>query len=241
MYNESFNDFVNECIKQKQFVGTGNPNSEILFIGKESAINQNDTTAMDWYNSNSFDWKNRIEKNESEIYEYFVDENHPLRKNWGKNTWSKYQKLSDEIFQTKTKPFYVNFLKNIFTTEVNDSPSEKTFNANRESIADRKLLFKESKFVQNFKVVVLACSDYFKNNDEVREIDDTFGVKFIGDEKGKYYYSKGNWFFIHKNKNESKMVIHTRQLSTNVNSELLEDIGKIISEFLDKSTNPNIG
>ncbi|WP_215046542.1 hypothetical protein [Tenacibaculum piscium] len=230
MYKQNFRDFVNEC--KKQFVGTGNPNSKILFIGKESAINQNDIIAMNWYNSNSLDWENRIDKNETEIYEYPVNENHPLRNNWGKNTWSKYQKLSDIIFQTQTKPFYVNFLKNVFTTEVNDSPSEKTISANKDSITDRKKLFKESDFIQQFNIVVLACSDYFKNNDNIREIDNTFGVNYIGDKKGKYYYSKGNWFFIHKNTDESKMVIHTRQLSTNVNNKLLNDMGKIINEFM---------
>ncbi len=232
MYEESFKCFVEKCSKSEYFVGTGNPNGKILFIGKESAINQSDEKAMNWYNSNAKEWKARIDEKIADVYEYYVDENHPLRKNWGKNTWSKYQKLNDEIFQTQTKPFYVNFLKNIFTTEVNDSPSEKTFNANKDSISDRKLLFKESDFIQKFKIVVLACSDYFINNDEIREIDDTFGVEYIGDKNGKYYYSKGNWFFIHKNTDESKIVIHTRQLSTNVNNELLTDMGKIINEFM---------
>lgn len=125
---------------------------------------------------------------------------------------------------------------------MNDSPSEKTAFANKDSINDRKLLFKNSSFIQSFKVVVLACSDYFTNNDSIREIDDTFGVSYIGDKKGKYYYSKGNWFFIHKNLEESKIVIHTRQLSTNVNNQLLQDMGNVINEFINgtkKSTNPN--
>lgn len=232
MYKQEFINFVNKCKSEKQFVGTGNPNANILFVGKESAINQDDLETMNWYNSNANDWETRIAKKINDIYEYSVDSNHPLRKNWGKNTWSKYQKLNDEIFQTQTKPFYVNFLKNVFTTEVNDSPSEKTYNANKNSIASRKKLFEESEFIQNFNIVILACSGYFKNNDEIREIDNTFGVKYIGDDNGKYYYSKGNWFFIHKNTNESKLVIHTRQLSTNVNNELLIDMGEIIHKFI---------
>ncbi|WP_298262596.1 hypothetical protein [uncultured Lutibacter sp.] len=242
MYCKHFETFVNNCIIEKQFVGTGNPNSNILFVGKESAINQNDIISMNWYLSNADEWKTRILNKKSDTYEYLVDENHKLRKNWGKNTWSKYQKLTDEIYQTKTQPYYVDFLKNVFTTEMNDSPSEKTAFANKDSINDRKLLFKNSSFIQSFKVVVLACSDYFTNNDSIREIDDTFGVSYIGDKKGKYYYSKGNWFFIHKNLEKSKIVIHTRQLSTNVNNQLLQDMGNVINEFINgtkKSTNPN--
>lgn len=82
MYCKHFETFVNNCIIQKQFVGTGNPNSNILFVGKESAINQNDEISMNWYLSNADEWKTRILNKKLDTYEYLVDKNHKLRKNW---------------------------------------------------------------------------------------------------------------------------------------------------------------
>ncbi|MBV7282869.1 hypothetical protein, partial [Corynebacterium sp. TAE3-ERU30] len=71
-------------------------------------------------------------------------------------------------------------------------------------------------------------SDYIKNNDKVREIDDVFGVKFY---KEKIYTEK-NKFFLHYNDDKTKLVIHTRQLSSNVKNDLLEDMAKIIIQHL---------
>jgi hypothetical protein len=227
MYSKSFKEFVNNGI-DSYFIGTGNPNEKILLVGKESAISPEDESGLEWYKNNAQDWQKHIAENISEVNEYEVGINHPLRKGWGKNTWSKYQKLSDHIRKEVSKPFHVNFLKYCFTTEMNDAPMEKTAKADKSGLKPRKELFKNSDFIQSFPVVVLACSDYIKNNDEVREIDDVFGVTYIGDEKGKYWYSNGNWFFLHYNENRTKLVIHTRQLSANVNNRMLEDMGGII-------------
>lgn len=233
MYSEEFVTFVKNGIG-KYFIGTGNPNSNILIVGKESAIDSNDNLGMCWYNNNAIDWKKHIFNNTSEELEYFVNENNHLRKGWGKNTWSKYQKLNDYIFEKTPKSFYVDFLKNIFTTEINDSPDKNTVNANKSGLNERKRLFKKSAFIQNFPVVILACSNYIQNNDNIREIDDIFNVTYFGDEKGKYWYNKGNWFFLHYTPDYKKLVIHTRQLSADVKNKMLEDMGRIVREHLIK-------
>lgn len=41
-----------------------------------------------------------------------------------------------------------------------------------------------------------------------------------------------NWFFTHFNNDKTKLVIHTRQLSANVKTDLLKDMGKVIREHL---------
>lgn len=44
-YTQEFKDFVNACIcpdGQNLYVGIGNPNANILFIGKEAAMNEAD-------------------------------------------------------------------------------------------------------------------------------------------------------------------------------------------------------
>lgn len=231
LYSSSFIEFVENGV-DKYFVGTGNPNSKILLIGKESAISSNDTFGREWYNDNALSWQNHIKSGSCECLEYVVGINHPLRKGWGKNTWSKYQKLSDNIWNKTSKPYYVDFLKTSFTTEINDSPEKNTAIADKSGLNERKTLFKNSDFIQSFPVVVLACSDYIKNNDEIREIDEIFNVTYDGDEVGKYWFNKGNWFFVHHNADSSKIVVHTRQLSADVKNDLLEKMGEIIREHL---------
>lgn len=231
MYGDKFKNFVKNGVAN-YYIGTGNPNSNTLLIGKESAIDVNDTIGRKWYEENALSWENHIKSNTCEILEYSVDQDHPLRAGWGKNTWSKYQKLSEIIRDKESGAYYVDFLKHSFTTEINDAPMKKTSDADKSGIPERKLLFKSSKFIQDFPVIVLACSDYIKNNDNIREIDEIFGVTYAGDEKGKFWYNKGNWFFLHYSPDFKKLVIHTRQLSADVKNELLLDMGKIIRKHL---------
>ncbi len=232
-YTEKFKKFVEKGVGERYFIGTGNPNADILFVGKESAISSNNS-GEEWYCKNAINWKGHIDNKTCERLNYTVDENHPFRKekSWGKNTWSKYQVLYNHIYDKKSKPYYIDFLEKVFTTEINDAPNKNTATADKNSLKGRKELFKDSSFLKDFSVIVLACSNYIKNNNSIREIDDIFSVKYIGDEKGKYCYSRGNWFFIHLNNDNSKMVIHTRQLSMDVNNELLSDMGGIIRKHL---------
>lgn len=233
MYKKDFIEFVEKGI-DNFYIGTGNPNSKILIIGKESAIETDDLQSFEWYRNNAKDWKKHIENKTCEVLEYYVDEKHPLRKSWGKNTWSKYQKLSDYILEKESENFKVDFLNHIFTSEINDSPSKTTSKANKTKISSRKEILKTSEFIQNFPVILLACSNYITNNENNREINDIFEVEYIGDEIGRKFYSSGNWYFLHYNKDKTKLVIHTRQLSTNVNNELLKDLAKIIRKHLNE-------
>lgn len=231
MYGDKFKNFVNNGIG-KYYIGIGNPNSNTLLIGKESAIGSEDSDGRIFYNQNAQYWQDLITQNKPELLEYSVDNGHPLKNSWGKNTWSKYQRLSDAIRKSESKPYYVDFLKHCFTTEINDAPMKRTSDANKSNLDDRKLLFKNSKFIQDFPVVVLACSDYIINNDEIREIDVIFGVTYCGDEEGKHLYNKGNWFYLHYSPDRKKLVIHTRQLSADVLNEMLADMGEIIRKHL---------
>lgn len=231
MYTEDFIEFVEKGI-DNFYIGTGNPNSKILIIGKESAIETSDLQSFEWYRNNAKDWKNHIKNKTCEVLEYYVDEKHSLRKSWGKNTWSKYQKLSDYILEKESENFKVDFLNHIFTSEINDSPSKTTSKANKTNIPNRKEILKKSEFIQKFPVIVLACSNYITNNENNREINTIFQVEYIGNEIGTKFYSTGNWYFLHYNKDKTKLVIHTRQLSTNVNDELLKDLAEIIRKHL---------
>lgn len=231
-HSQEFTGFVHEGTKQKYYIGIGNPYAKILFIGKESAI-ENEDIRIQEYSKNANDWMGLIENNKGQVLSYAVSKDHDLRAGWGRNTWSKYQKLTDMIFERESKHFHVDFLERVFTTEINNSPSKQTASADKSSLKDRKKLFENSGFIQSFPVVVLACSNYITNIDPNREIDKTFKVTYAGDETGKYTdYKGGNWFYLHYSEDFKKLVIHTRQLSMNVDNKMLEDMGKVIRDHL---------
>lgn len=221
MYSENFKKLV-EVSSDESYIGRGNPNSKILFVGKEySKPNENSEFDAKY-------WKEKISKNESVYltHKKEVGEGH---------TWNKYQNLHDYIFE-KSKTDMFNFEELIFTTEMSEIPQKNTRTASTNPIFLPKLIkrkqdFFKSAYIQNFPVIVLACSDYIKNNDEIREIDDIFGVHYR-DEYEKKIYTKSNWYYSHYNDDKTKLVIHTRQLSTNVMDELLEDMGKLIRQHL---------
>ncbi|RRJ91579.1 hypothetical protein EG240_05110 [Paenimyroides tangerinum] len=235
MYTKAFKKFVENGIKNEYHIGTGNPNARILFIGKESAISNDRKDEINLYNKNAKEWIEHINNSTCQILNYSITKEHIFRinKSWGKNTWSKYQKLTNRIFEKSEIPYHIDFLENVFTTEINDSPDKRTSTANKSKLNERKLLFKESEFIQNFPVVVLACSNYIKNNENKSEIEEIFEVKFNEDFPNKKY-NKTNWFYSHYNEDKTKLVIHTRQLSADVKRELLNDIGDLIKEHLKK-------
>ncbi|MFM9402738.1 hypothetical protein ACKLNQ_12465 [Myroides odoratimimus] len=230
MYKISFKEFVNKGVQDEFFVGTGNPNASVLIVGKESAIDNKDVIRMNQYKCNAQTWQNHYKNNTCEVLEYAIDYSNPLNKSWGSNTWSKYQKLIDLIRGVESTK-YVDFLKYVFTTEINDSPSLTTSKAIKDSLNQRKELFKNTDFIQEFPVVVLACSNYFVNSGELLEINNVFGVKYADVCK---VYTKYNWFYVHYNQDRTKMVIHTRNLNSNVKAELIEDLAVLIKEHLNK-------
>ena len=121
---------------------------------------------------------------------------------------------------------------------MSEIPQKNTRNASKNiefkpKLIKRKIDFFKSKFIQDFPVIVLACSNYITPT----EIYEIFDVAFeIG---GKYpdddSTSMQSHFWIHYNKdknNKPKLVIHTRQLSVDVSNELLKEMGKVIRNHL---------
>jgi hypothetical protein len=163
------------------------------------------------------------------------------------DTWKKYQKLHDIVFKEQIdhdNNKMIDFLEEFFITEMNQIGSRTTSEAQEAPDFNDNLKFRKnniinSDYIRAFPVVVLACSDYISNNDKDREIDNIFEVVYDGHPKNKYQFDKNNSFFLHHStdKNQSRLVIHTRQLSGSVKDEMLIEIGKIIREHLDKIEN----
>jgi hypothetical protein len=228
MFNESFKGLVKQSLLSRKLIGSGNPNSQILFVGKEGS-NQQDGKEKN-INENLDYWESQISSNEIPIFSYSIKQFKPG------HTWRKYQKLHDYIFENTSKQSVV-FENNVFTTEMNETPSKRTSEAQKggnftEDVTDRKNTFFKSEFIQNFDVVVLACSNYIQNVG-IRgewEINSIFGVKW---EKDHYTEHNGKKyrFDTHYNENKTKLVIHCRQLSGSIPEKYLADMAIIIREF----------
>ena len=211
-----FEEFINECEKEPlTLCGQGNPNADILIIGKESTDISEKSLVQ-----NIERCRNKMER----------DAPRPI--NPKNKTWANYQYLLDEIYQRKSDyDDKWDFEKYAFTTELSSTPRKNSkYSEAKSSIQDRLRFFEKSKFIQDFPVIVLACGGYIRNNDKVREIDDTFHVTF----SKRYDYSTGNRFCTHyDDTNPKRLVIHTRQLSNGVSYEMIDKMASVIRDHLD--------
>lgn len=251
-YQKIFENCVKECKENGTYIGTGNPNSKILIIGKETATDIENKANRDElyvlfqkeslqdFQENANKWQLNI-NNEIEIDSisnwvggkdspltinplFPFKSLHPKELKEGQ-TWSKYQKLHDLIFLnnlSSVKEKEIDFHNNFFLTEMNNSPAKFTKDANKSGIPNRKQFFKESEFFQNFPIIILACSNYISG----KEIEEIFNVNF-----DKQYGNGKQLFWTHFNTDKTKLVIHTRQLSTNVSDDLLKEIAKEVRNF----------
>lgn len=216
-----------------QYIGLGNPNADICFVGKEATgiLKLQDNTLLGgtqyWHASLPlfFD-RNRADNPSDPIWK----EGH---------TWNKYQKLHDAIFpELAAKPETMNFEQRVFVTEMSAIPAKKTAEGKSsvdfdEQLALRKRSFFAHPYFKEFKVVVLACSDYIVNYGDRREIENLFCVEYDTN-GGTHEIGPQNSFWVHHNTAGDRLVIHTRQLSGAVSDKLLEEMGRVIREHLQK-------
>lgn len=231
IYRESFEQLV-RTLPSDYYVGVGNPNSKILIVGREGATEESKEEITERGEVAFADsWLERIENKEPIDFKvpYPVGYNgNPLNG----HTWVKYQKLHDLIFERSRKygkGGKLDFLENIFTTEMNVHRAKRTQGVSTEGMQERKRTFFGEEFIRQFPVVVLACGNYIKNTGvgEEREIDRIFGVEYCPDERVGALP-----FWVHRNSVGTKLVIHTRQLSGALPKGLLEGIAIVIKDFL---------
>jgi len=236
-------EILNICVKEEQYFGLGNANSNIMFVGKEAGT---DKTSTEIYAGSAQSWK---DKKYDYSKSFIPNEEKPDEKKLrnGNHTWQKYQKLY-ELIRTKLnltndfKRYEITFVENIFTTELSNLPARTTDNAKahkdfKSNLEKRKKVFWESDFIKTFSVILLAACDneYIEIYDgEVRKL---FEVDFINEcEIGK---SK---IWIHNNLNKEnahpKLVLHTRQLTNGASIDLLNKVAELIAVFLTEHSIP---
>lgn len=219
-----FEDFLTQCKNREEICGQGNPNADILIIGKEP------------YSEEIID----PIKDRQKYLDYLIEKNNNCRvhcfnratNDFSKlRTWQNYQKLIFSIYEGIKYNEYnknvVDFESFAYTTELSSTPRPKSdYNLAKGMIQKRLDFFKNSDFIQKFPVVVLACGGYIVNREEkdILQINETFGVQFDnelnsnGIPKGWHKSERGRmWFATHHSIDGRKLVIHTWQLSRCLN------------------------
>lgn len=246
MYKTSFQEIVDKSIEEHLYVGMGNPNANMLIIGKELALDADsqDPVIIKTNLQNAKDWKININdsqrvilncENNSQIENFnplYPYKGMKKRSQNGGHTWRKYQLLYENL--TKKPSDEYTFYLGSFITELNQNPSKsskrKRDDICSESIEKRVNSFFSSCFIQSFPIIIVACGDYPVKYDV--DLCKIFNVDFVP----QTICVDGNprqWYNLHYSKNKQcpKLLIHTRQLSTSVSNNLIMEISNVIADF----------
>lgn len=221
-----------QTISENQYIGLGNPNAKILFIGKEAGAEIEE----EMFHGSAKSW---IEK-EFNYSERYVPKEAKIRNL--NHTWQRYQKLYDCILSNlniefdKKDKYEISFVENIFTTELSNLQAPNTKEAKKQEkfgqeLKLRKIEFLKSKFIENFQIVIIFASDNKYIETYPGEICELFNVKFIKlhnpNAKDKIWIHSEN-----ETGKKPKLLIHTRQLTNRITNELIPNICDIIVAFL---------
>ncbi|MFV7235167.1 hypothetical protein [Flavobacterium sp. ZB4R12] len=161
------------------YIGFGNPNAEILFLGKEKAFdiaNSPDIFLHESINNNKH-WEAIIKKNnryDSVFNPLFPQLYHKEKNNHkikARDTWGMYSQIVKGITENDTitsssDNLDDNFFNHCFTTEVNHIPSK--YSLHLKSQEDRKKLLQEP-FYKRFKYVIIGAIGSI-NIDDIKNI-----------------------------------------------------------------------
>lgn len=217
-----------------QYIGYGNPNADICFVGKEAT----GMLPLQCGLGSTAYWMTSLP-----MFFNRSKEDNPADSIWKEgHTWNKYQKLYDAIYpENAAKPGTMNFEQHVFVTEMSAMPAETTAVGKNASGFDEQLAIRKQRFFahpyfKDFKVIVLACSDYIVNFGNRREIDSLFDVTFDIN-GGAHEIGPQNAFWVHHSADRKRLVIHTRQLSGAVSDNLLSEMGAVIRQHLNGDSN----
>lgn len=202
------------------FIGFGNPNAKILFIGKEKAFNI--TTSPDLLLqenvNNILHWELIAQGKDSTTFEFNPENPRSYHKDKikSRHTWGKYAKilakLNDELILEELLKDASNSTQNIFDhcflTEINHLPSQ--YSTGKKMISERKNFFKND-FYKGFDTVVIGAQSYL-SQDDIQDIFDAELVEkdYILGEKGKIRITSITCDIY---KSNSQFIVYCQQLS----------------------------
>ena len=237
-YSEEFIQLIDET-ENGEFIGFGNPNSKILFVGKECGLdltNQVDKFVYEKSNKPNWEhWSQNIKDTPitPESIPVWKDSNeyNPLFPYKGDSlpacngTWNNYSKIVSQLFSemvTESSPFH----QFSFLTELNDlvmkfsTHSEEVQNAINRRCAN--LLSKP--FFRQFPIVIVGCGHYVPEYNV--NLEEVFDQKWDG---STISVGKNEWINVHRNGN--RILIHTRQLSM-CSNKLIEEIVALCRQYI---------
>lgn len=256
-YSNEFKGIVKKCQEKEFYLGTGNPNSSILVIGKECAIEPNSEQCQREIINNINDWNNNTNHNiQFDDVSQYVNNPQPkynplfpykgqkfavrkMRKdkriiNDGgtSDTWVNYQKLNNKIFVDKLNINDIDFHKLFFITEMNEvvsKTSEITKKEAKEYVL--KSIRERLDFFKNdfyfFQKFPIVILACGKNYISDQDIENAFRVR---NPKEKIL-KQGQYLRIFYNEDKTKLVINTRQFSSGVFGKLMDEIANEIKLF----------
>lgn len=255
-YSSDFKEALEVATEKKLFLGTGNPNAQIVIVGKEAAINRNEEQGQlqyaREYGNNIKDWKKNVDESiQSESIGFAYNPLYPYKGQFNKlyrsikqtkegnhgtsKTWCCYQRIIDYVYHNQLKSSHIIFHEHVFTSELsqesakysNQTNSQKT----RDSIALRKELFATS-FFRAFPITIVAVGHYVR--DYQINLEELFEVTYDSNASAKASTGlKNEYLNMHYDdlNNPKRLLIHTNQLSM-VSNALLERIGEVCKNFL---------
>jgi hypothetical protein len=242
MYTAHFKDLVDVANKKMQqlqpseldsgnpyYVGFGTPDSKVLFLGKEKAIDKIKRPEDFLYESinNPREWRGYIEK---DIYYYeekydktakdYVNCFLPYNiKSLGGSTWSVYNRLLKRILGEANQENNYLF-KKAFLTEINFQPSKLSTIKKFDHAA--RIEFLQHPFYKSFPITILGCGSYL-NTDQVEAIFKVKHIKNLSEKRRKLIiYSDGS----------KRVLVQTNQLSFAISNEYLAAIREQVTKFI---------
>ncbi|MCX6159218.1 MAG: hypothetical protein NTY74_14655 [Ignavibacteriae bacterium] len=208
------------------YIGFGNPDADILFLGKEKGFDVIEHPELFIKESinNVLQWEYILNDNENTDHKLIYDQlgfnpMFPRIHDYGilkkNHTWYYYSKIvaglknknADIIFD-ETKVYNNSLFSDCFISEVNYVPSKYS---NGLKLIDKRKKLLQNMFYKKFKKIIIGAKSYLKD-DEIMEI---FNLKDKGKEVqvGKYGKNKSKNYVITKFNNHGQTIIKCNQLS----------------------------
>lgn len=212
-------------ISNPYFIGFGNPNSDILFIGKEKGFDivKHPELLMKESVNNILQWKcivNEPNKTQAEYYNNLgFNPMFPRLHNYntifrGGHTWALYSKVivgtnhNSEWRQLfyETQIFDTSIFNHCFMTEVNHIPSK--YSTGENYLIDKRREFLQQAFFKKFSKIIIAAHNYLSDE----EISEIFGLNNTPEEV-ELGENNRNTFMARCWRINGKIIIRTNQLS----------------------------
>lgn len=241
-----------------KYIGYGNPNAKILFIGQEPAIDRISDVGQyereivrnweQWHTivSNNRGYESVANSDYSPMHPY-ANQKYQVRskkqngsfkgREGTSTTWYNYQKLINKIFEAysigrkpMTKDDHLDFHRLSFHTDMSAAAFKyhSKTHEGKNSVKERVPLFC-SGFFYNFPIVIAAVGHFPHDTYGDSYFGDIFRVSFIGNEG----IDQSEWMNISIRDNETNpmLLIHTPQFSGALSDRYIDHMARRVVDF----------